>query len=116
MSQQQIWLITGVSSGFGFEIALQALEAGFTVIGTVRSRQRASKEVESIESKGGKCLELDVTKSNDCFEVVTQARALFGRIDVLVNNAGMSWLGAVEDFTCVFFCFLLDGPGLGAVY
>ena len=95
----KVWFITGVSSGFGTEIALQALEAGFTVIGTVRSRQRAAKEVENIEHQGGKCLELDVTDADACWDVFAEAEKVYGRIDVLINNAGMSWLGAVEDFT-----------------
>ena len=95
----QVWFVTGVSSGLGFEIALKALEAGFTVVGTVRSRERAAKEVEKIESQGGKCLELDVTDAKACFDVFKKAEQLHGRIDVLINNAGMSWLGPVENFT-----------------
>ena len=95
----QIWFVTGVSSGLGFETAIKALEAGFKVIGTVRSRQRAAKEVQEIESRGGKCLELDVTNADACFDVFAEAERLHGRIDVLINNAGMSYLGAVEDFS-----------------
>ena len=98
-AQQPIWLITGVSSGFGYLIATKALVTGARVIGTVRSRERAAKEVEGIESKGGKCLELDVTNADACFDVYEQAKKVHGRIDVLVNNAGMSWLGCIEDFT-----------------
>lgn len=94
----RVWFITGVSSGLGLEIALNALDAGYEVIGTVRSHQRAAKEVERIESLGGKCLELDVTDADACFEVFWQAEQIHGKIDVLVNNAGMSFLGAVEDF------------------
>ena len=103
----KVWFITGVSSGFGTEIALKALEAGFTVIGTVRSRQRAAKEVEHIEHQGGKCFELDVTNADACWDVFAEAEKVYGRIDVLINNAGMSWLGAVEDFTYVY----LDAEG-----
>ena len=95
----QVWFVTGVSSGLGLQLALRALELGFTVIGIVRSRQRAAKEVKQIETKGGKCLELDVTDSNACFDVFHEAEKLHGRIDVLINNAGVSWLGAIEDFT-----------------
>ena len=95
----QVWFITGVSSGLGLEIALKALELGFTVIGTVRSRERAAKQVQQIEKEGGKCLELDVTDPKACFDVFQQAEKLHGKIDVLVNNAGYSLLGAVEDFT-----------------
>lgn len=95
----QVWLITGVSSGLGQNIALKALDSGSTVIGTVRSRQRAAKQVEEIESIGGKCLELDITDAQACADMYIKAQQLHGRIDVLVNNAGVSYLGPVEDFT-----------------
>lgn len=49
-----VWFITGVSSGLGLQIGLQALKHGHKVIGTVRSRQRAAQSVEEFESKGGK--------------------------------------------------------------
>ena len=94
-----VWFITGVSSGFGLEIATKALEQGHKVIGTVRSRQRAAKQVEAVESKGGKILELDVTHADACFEVWHSAEEIYGHIDVLCNNAGMSYMGALEDYT-----------------
>lgn len=95
----QVWFITGVNSGLGFQLALKALESGFTVIGTVRSRERAAKEVKELESHGGKCLELDVVDAKACFNVFEEAQKLYGRVDVLVNNAGFSLLGCVEDFS-----------------
>lgn len=94
-----VWFITGVSSGLGLEIAHKALESGFKVIGTVRSRKRAAKEVKQIEDKGGKCLELNVTDQKACFDVFYEAETMHGKIDVLVNNAGLSWLGPIEDFS-----------------
>lgn len=51
---KQVALITGVSSRLGTSLALAALRANYSVIGTVRSRQRAAKEVEAIEAQGGK--------------------------------------------------------------
>jgi 3-oxoacyl-[acyl-carrier protein] reductase len=99
MSSKEVAFITGVSSGLGTSLALHFLSAGYAVIGTVRSRSRAAKEVEAIETAGGKCLELDVTDAEVCWKVFAQAEGIYGKIDVLVNNAGMSWLGTVEDFT-----------------
>ena len=96
-----VWFITGVSSGFGTEIALVALSSGQRIIGTVRNRSKAAAQVSAIESKGGKVLELDVNDAAACFAVFKEAENLHGQIDVLVNNAGFSILGAVEDFEYV---------------
>lgn len=96
-----VWFITGVSSGLGTEIALQALSFGQRVIGTVRNRTKAASQVSTIEGKGGKVLELDVTDAAACPAVFKKAESLYGQIDVLVNNAGYSLLGAVEDLGCV---------------
>jgi NADP-dependent 3-hydroxy acid dehydrogenase YdfG len=95
----RVWFITGVSSGLGTEISLKALQASDKVIGTVRSRQRAAEAVKKIEDAGGKCVELDVTDAAASASVYKQSENEHGRIDVLCNNAGASWLGPVEDFT-----------------
>ena len=92
-----VWLITGVSSGFGTDIALQALAANQRVIGTVRSHTKAASAVSAIESAGGQVLQLDVTDAAACLTVYQKAEQLHGRIDVLVNNAAYSLLGAIED-------------------
>ena len=92
-----VWFITGVSSGLGAEIALKALDAGQHVIGTVRNRKKAPENVAAIENKGGKILELDVTDAAAAPAVFKKAESLYGQVDVLVNNAGYSLLGAVED-------------------
>lgn len=65
----------------------------------MRSREHASKEVKAIEAKGCRCLESDVTNADACWEVFSEAQRIHGRIDVPANNALMSWLEMVEDFT-----------------
>ncbi|KXT10154.1 hypothetical protein AC579_9743 [Pseudocercospora musae] len=95
----QVFFITGVSAGFGAEIAIAALQAGHKAIGTVRDRKRAAQNVQRIESAGGKILELDVTQAEACAKVWKEAEQIHGHIDILCNNAGMSYLGALEDFT-----------------
>ncbi|EME81645.1 uncharacterized protein MYCFIDRAFT_78895 [Pseudocercospora fijiensis CIRAD86] len=95
----QSFFITGVSAGFGAEIAIAALKAGHKVVGTVRNRKRAAENVQRIESAGGKILELDVTQAEACTKVWQEAEQIYGHIDILCNNAGMSYLGALEDFT-----------------
>jgi NAD(P)-dependent dehydrogenase (short-subunit alcohol dehydrogenase family) len=92
-----VWFITGGSSGLGYYLALHALGAGHKVIASVRSKTKSADAVRDIESKGGKVIELDVCKANTISDAAKQAENFYGRIDVLVNNAGYSLLGAVED-------------------
>lgn len=93
-----IYFITGVSSGFGYSLALRALSAGHTVIGTVRSRTKSAEAVSALESNGAVISELDVTHASACGTVVNDTVKRFGGIDVLINNAGYSVLGAMESF------------------
>ncbi|EAU32766.1 hypothetical protein ATEG_07382 [Aspergillus terreus NIH2624] len=92
-----IWLITGASSGLGYYLALHALAAGHKVIASVRSKTKSADAVQTIESHGGKVIELDVCKGSTIPDAAKQAESFYGHIDVLVNNAGYSLLGAVED-------------------
>ncbi|KAE8356077.1 hypothetical protein BDV28DRAFT_127879 [Aspergillus coremiiformis] len=92
-----VWFITGASSGLGLSLSLYALAAGHHVVGTVRNASKSSDAVKTIQDKGGKIIELDVTKAETVRPQVQQAERFYGKIDVLVNNAGYSLLGAVED-------------------
>ena len=97
MSSRTIWFITGVSSGFGLDLALYALRAGHMVYGTVRSREKAAEAVYRIETAGGKCVVLDVTVYESIPTVIQGVLEKEGKIDVLVNNAGWAVMGALED-------------------
>ena len=92
------WLITGVSSGFGYEMAKRLLASGDTVIGTVRS----TKKVEELIAKYPEtfdCRTLDVTDVPAVHATVDAAFAKHGRIDVIVSNAGYGLFGAAEELT-----------------
>ena len=94
-----VWLITGASNGFGLALSRKALRAGHNVVGTVRNKGRSAEAVKSIESLGGTIIELDMTESQkSIIDKIQKAETLYGTIDVLVNNAGYSLLGAIEDF------------------
>src|SRR6201991_2226294 len=95
MASSKILLITGVSSGFGLALAREALAAGHTVVGTVRSAQ-AKRDFESL-SAAAFARELDVTAFDAIAGVVSEIEAAVGPIDVLVNNAGYGHEGVMEE-------------------
>lgn len=92
------WLVTGVSSGFGYEMTKQLLETGNTVIGTVRSKNKI-EEFISKYPKTFDCRILDVTDVPAVHAVVDDAFAKHGKIDVIVSNAGYGLFGAAEELT-----------------
>jgi NAD(P)-dependent dehydrogenase (short-subunit alcohol dehydrogenase family) len=92
---QRTWFITGVSSGFGREMTSQLLARGDRVFGTLRK----TNAVDDLKAEYGDLLrtaELDVTDTQAVRRVVDEAFADFGRIDVIVNNAGYGLFGAAE--------------------
>ena len=90
------FLITGVSSGFGRAFAQAALDAGHTVIGTVRS-DKAKTEFEDLATGRAHALVLDVTQFDAIDDAVASLTAKVGAIDVLVNNAGYGHEGTLEE-------------------
>ena len=95
---QRAWLITGVSSGFGRELAEQLLERGDRVVGTVRDTTKVSDLVEQ-DSDTFRAEVLDVTDTAAVREVVDRSFAALGRVDVIVSNAGYGLFGAAEELT-----------------
>jgi NAD(P)-dependent dehydrogenase (short-subunit alcohol dehydrogenase family) len=92
---RRTWLITGINSGFGHEMAVQLLERGDSVAGTIRKPDA----VQDLKAKYGGSLwiaQLDVTNTARIREVVDRAFTELGRIDVIVNNAGYGLFGAAE--------------------
>jgi NAD(P)-dependent dehydrogenase (short-subunit alcohol dehydrogenase family) len=96
MSNQRVWLITGASSGFGRAIADAALERGDAVVATAR-RTEALSDLQGRER--AHVVSLDVTDAAQREAAIADALERFGRIDVLVNNAGRTQVGAVEETT-----------------
>jgi NAD(P)-dependent dehydrogenase (short-subunit alcohol dehydrogenase family) len=86
-------LVTGASSGIGKETALALVKKGFDVVGTGRDTSRAPR------LNGVAFLDLDVASDTSATATVKQVINRFGRIDVLVNNAGVGSVGAVEEMS-----------------
>ena len=92
----KIFLITGVSSGFGQAFSQAALAAGHTVVGTVR-RESERAAFEALDAERAKAFVLDVTDYPAIEPLVAEILREVGRIDVLVNNAGYGHEGILEE-------------------
>ena len=92
------WLITGVSSGFGRELATQLLDRGDTVAGTVRRPDSVTDLVQKYPNTF-RCELLDVTDAAAVREVTDRSFSSLGRIDVVVSNAGYGLFGAAEELS-----------------
>ncbi|KAJ5618949.1 short-chain dehydrogenase/reductase SDR [Penicillium lagena] len=99
MTSSRTWLITGASSGLGAAIAQAALQAGHKVIATARNCSKAAETNPQISKLGGIWVELDVTSPKTPEIVEDAINKAGGVIDVIVNNAGYSLLGSIEDMS-----------------
>lgn len=90
MLKDKVALITGGSSGIGAETARVFAKQGAKVAIFARGQEKMDRVAAELKALGADCLTIagDVTKSEDCSAAVEQVVAVFGRIDVLVNNAG----------------------------
>ena len=110
----QVWFITGASSGFGQAFAMHALDRGFAVVATARDSARLDALVRQAPSRV-LALPLDVTRPEQVQPAIEAALARFGRIDVLVNNAGYGIVGAVEETSTEELRAVMETMFFGAV-
>jgi NADP-dependent 3-hydroxy acid dehydrogenase YdfG len=95
-TEKSVWFITGCSTGFGRDLVGLLLDQGYSVVATARDVTKISDLVEGHEDRA-LALALDVTDQDAIGHAVKQAEAKFGRIDVLVNNAGYGYFAAIEE-------------------
>ena len=91
-----VWFITGCSTGFGRELAEAVLARGYRAVVTARNINQLADVVDGFEDQA-LALTLDVTDRDQAEAAVAAAIARFGRIDVLVNNAGIGYFAAIEE-------------------
>ncbi|RKR81678.1 short-subunit dehydrogenase [Mucilaginibacter gracilis] len=94
--ENKVWLITGCSTGFGRELASHVLQLGYKAAVAARNIADVKDIVEAYPDTAI-AVKLDVTKPDEIKASVEQTVAKFGQIDVLVNNAGIGYFGAVEE-------------------
>jgi len=97
MTDRQVWFITGAGRGLGVDIAKAALAAGHAVIATGRDPAKVAAAVGEHDNLS--TVKLDVTRAEDAQAAVEAAVGKFGRIDVLVNNAGNFYAGFFEELS-----------------
>jgi NAD(P)-dependent dehydrogenase (short-subunit alcohol dehydrogenase family) len=94
--KQRLWFITGISSGLGKALISSVIQNGDFAIGTFRNEEQV-KQFNSIHSGKAFSMKMDVTNSGEVKKAFDDVAAKFGRLDVLVNNAGFGFAGAIEE-------------------
>jgi NAD(P)-dependent dehydrogenase (short-subunit alcohol dehydrogenase family) len=95
-SQQKVWFITGASSGFGRAYAEHALEQGHNVVVAARTASKLA-EIVKLNPERVLAVAMDVNNPEQVQNGVTETIKRFGRVDVLINNAGYGIVGAAEE-------------------
>ncbi|MDB5294577.1 MAG: oxidoreductase [Phycisphaerales bacterium] len=114
----KVAVVTGASKGIGAEIAKQlAAEGAATVVNYASSRAGADKVVTDIVAAGGRAVavQADVSKPADILRLFAETKKAFGRVDVLVNNAGVYDFAPLEAITPEFFRRQFDLNVLGLI-
>jgi NAD(P)-dependent dehydrogenase (short-subunit alcohol dehydrogenase family) len=96
LQNSDVWFITGCSTGFGRELAKLVLDRGYRAVITARDPGKIQDLTAGHEGRA-LALKLDVTEKAEVAATVRQAEAVFGSVDVLVNNAGFGYVGALEE-------------------
>lgn len=96
--ESKVWLITGTSKGFGKVWAEAALNRGDKVAATARNIDSLT-ELKTIYGDAVLPISLDVNNREDCFSVVEEVVKHFGKVDILINNAGYGHFGFVEEIS-----------------
>ena len=98
MNTKKVWFITGASKGLGLILTKKLLLEGYHVASTSRNKQALIKEIGE-ENEKFLPIEMDLTKNENVKKAIETTISHFGRIDVLINNAGYSQIGTLEELS-----------------
>lgn len=114
MTTSSTWLVTGASRGLGLALVSALLRRGDRVAATTRSAERLLGALDGVDTSNLLPLEVDLIDPASVEVAVTQTVARFGGLDVVVNNAGYGFLGAVEETSDAEVRQMLDVQVVGA--
>jgi len=98
MSTKKVWFVTGASKGLGLTLVKKLLTEGYSVAATSRNVAELEKVI-SAENSDFLPLEVDLVNENSVSEAISKTVEKFGKLDVIVNNAGYGQLGTLEELT-----------------
>lgn len=98
MSTKKVWFVTGASKGLGLTLVKKLLAEGYSVAATSRNVSELEKVI-SAENSDFLPLEVDLVNENSVSEAISKTVEKFGKLDVIVNNAGYGQLGTLEELT-----------------
>lgn len=111
---KKVWFITGASGGFGKSFAEYAIQQGYQVVVTARRLDKL-ESIKMLAPDQVEAIRMDVNNNDEIAAAVKAVIARFGRVDVLINNAGYSIVGAVEETPEAELRALMDTNFFGAV-
>jgi NAD(P)-dependent dehydrogenase (short-subunit alcohol dehydrogenase family) len=112
----KIWFVTGCSRGLGLVLVEKILESGASVVATARKPEQLSHVVGKYGPDRVLAIRLDVSKCDEVTQAVDTALTKFGRIDVVVNNAGYADSASIEDMDIQSFRRQMETNFFGVVY
>jgi len=115
---KEVVVITGSSSGIGYETALRLARSGYKVYGTMRNQKRTPSLEKRAKEEGLplEVLTLDVTRDDLVKQVFHQILQKEGRIDILINNAGIGGYGAIEEAPISLFRSVMETNYFGVIH
>ncbi len=116
--RNKVIIITGASSGIGKGLALEAGRMGAKVVIAARNEQRLQQTADEITALGAEVLSVrtDVTNKDDCHSLVERTLQRFGKIDILINNAGISMRAIFDQLKIEVFEQVININLMGTVY